>query len=292
TQKHAAIDVLTSPLPLPRNSTQSLTRSQSFFNTCSNIHPNSLAIDGKIEYHLFMEMREEFQWVSYAMMPRRWADATVEFNSRLKAKDASILPKLPRALSNKLGDIEKVVGERIASNNFISKSGSDIFWRKHCFAVSLSKTPATELSMSTGKTRKSATGTRCQTIMYPGPTGSPENHKLGYCSDGVSQKSKNIPWPQPSGIFINKGKTFAPVPFLQILRQVYDETIIQQRPITELTMEYQVFAEFLGKHTTAKGDTLLFDLESIGSDISIDLSAPDSLFVKHGKENFLRLECL
>ncbi|KAJ3966231.1 hypothetical protein EV361DRAFT_759713, partial [Lentinula raphanica] len=97
--------------------------------------------------------------------------------------------------------------------------------------------------------RKSATCARCRSLMYPGPSGSPENHKLGYCSDGVSQKAKDIPWPQPSGIFLNKGKTFAPVAFLKILRQVYDETIVQQRPISELTMEYQAFADFLGQHT-------------------------------------------
>ncbi|KAJ3737899.1 hypothetical protein EV360DRAFT_58621 [Lentinula raphanica] len=208
------------------------------------------------------------------MTPRRWVDATVEFNSRLKAKNASLLPKLPRALSNKLGDIEKVVGERIATNDFTSKSGSDVFWRKHCFTVSLSKAPATALSTSTGKV--------C----------SPENHKLGYCSDGVCQKLKHIPWPQPSGIFLNKGKIFAPVAFLQILRQVYEETIIQQRPINELTMEYQAFAEFLGKHTTSKGDMILFELKGIGSDVSVDVSMPDSLLLKDGTEEFLRLECL
>ncbi|KAJ3966232.1 hypothetical protein EV361DRAFT_809407, partial [Lentinula raphanica] len=116
-----AIDSLTSPLPIPSKTAPSLTRSQSLFESCSNIHPKSLAIDDTVEFHLFMEMREEFKWVSYAMTPRRWADATREFNSRLKGKNASLLPKLPRALSNKLGDIEKLVGERIASNNFLCK---------------------------------------------------------------------------------------------------------------------------------------------------------------------------
>jgi len=38
--------------------------------------------------------------------------------------------------------------------------------------------------------RKAATCSRCNTIMYPGPTGSSENHKRGYCSDGVRQREK------------------------------------------------------------------------------------------------------
>ncbi|KAJ3744556.1 hypothetical protein EV360DRAFT_57566, partial [Lentinula raphanica] len=289
----SSIGMLTSPLPFRLDPARSLTRSQLLFESCSNIHPKSLIVDGDVEYHLFMEMRQEFQWVSYAMTPHRWVQATLEFNARLKAKDASLLPKLPRALSNKLGDIEKIVGERIATNNYTAKSGSDTFWKKHCFAVSLSRASmAAESSTSTRKTRKSATCARCQTIMYPGPSGSPENHKLGHCSDGVSQKLKSIPWPQPSGIFLNKGKTFAPVKFLQILRQVYDETVVQQHPLNELTMEYQAFAEFLGTHTMTRGNMVLFKLDSLGSEVSVDDTAPESLFVRDGTESYLRLECL
>ncbi|KAJ3747519.1 hypothetical protein DFH05DRAFT_1359498, partial [Lentinula detonsa] len=125
------------------------------------------------------------------------------------------------------------------------KSGKTEFWMKHCSAVPLGKNDE-KTSTGPGTKRTPQTCNRCQTIMYPGPKNSPENHKLGYCSDGVSQKNLDIQWPQPQGIF-TKGKNFYPIPFLKTLRLIYDELIIQKRPIGELTMESQAFVELVGK---------------------------------------------
>src|SRR5258708_4465186 len=66
--------------------------------------------------------------------------------------------------------------------------------------------------------RQPATYKRCCTVMYPGPSGSAENHKRAYRSDGAKQQmapskqnqdppqtiSYTLPkWPQPQGIFTN-----------------------------------------------------------------------------------------
>ncbi|KAF8575931.1 hypothetical protein K439DRAFT_1261669, partial [Ramaria rubella] len=88
--------------------------------------------------------------------------------------------------------------------------GDESFWRKHCAVV-----PLVKVSPETGKakTRKPQTCTRCHRLMYPGPTGSPENHKKEFCSDGGSVKFRDAPWPQPPGIFI-KGTSFDILAFL------------------------------------------------------------------------------
>jgi hypothetical protein len=82
-------------------------------------------------------------------------------------------------------------------------------------------------------------------IMYPGPTGAVENHKKGYCSDGVKQtleqsrQNQDPPqpnqsvsiasprWPQPSGIFTN-GTQFHPVAFLHKIGEMYEKVVIEK----------------------------------------------------------------
>ena len=108
------------------------------------------------------------------------------------------------------------------------RTQTDTFWKKHCHAVSFIKTedgpsqnaqaekivcdpPRLTTFNNYEKPNscpaQSTTCTRCKVIMYPGKTNSPENHKRGYCSDGVQQKEKSgdfLPrWPQPPGIFTN-----------------------------------------------------------------------------------------
>ncbi|KIK52402.1 hypothetical protein GYMLUDRAFT_180122 [Collybiopsis luxurians FD-317 M1] len=113
---------------------------------------------------------------------------------RLTASNPSHIPKMPRVLLTKLGEMERKISERIATGNYASMSGSTKFWMKHCSAVPLGKSDGG--SLGTKKMRKPQTCNRCQTIIYPGPKNSPENHKLGYCSDSVSQKATHIQWPQ------------------------------------------------------------------------------------------------
>ncbi|KAE9405193.1 hypothetical protein BT96DRAFT_1015845 [Gymnopus androsaceus JB14] len=288
----ATLSVLTSPLLRPVEDKQpSLTGSQMLFASCTGINPKSLELIGDIEYHLFMDMRVEFQWVSYRMTPRRWADATEAYNGRLKIRSPSAVLKLPRALLHKLANIEKTVTDRILKNDFISrKSNSETFWKKHCLAVPLLKSDGNNLNAV--NKRKPQTCGRCQTIMYPCSQNSPENHKKGFCSDGVSQSSKNIAWPQPPGIFA-KGKQFDPLSFLRKMREVYEELIIQRHPLTELSMEGQAFADFAIAKIKESNGTLVFDL-AYAEGLAIDESLPDTLFIidDDGKKNYLRLDCL
>src|SRR5882757_452108 len=104
---------------------------------------------------------------------------------------------------------------------------------------------------------------RCQVIMYPGPTGSSLNHKRGYCSDGVQQKLKddNLPvWPQPQNIFTN-GTHFHPRIFLATIREVYEKVYGQNGSESELTMEDLAFSKLLlQRMKVQENGTVLFDL--------------------------------
>ena len=84
--------------------------------------------------------------------------------------------------------------------------------------------------------------------MYLGPTGSLDNHKKGYCSDGVRQKAKAesndgaLPeWPQPSGIFMN-GTHFHPITFLSKTHQLYDKVVEGTISEIEYSMEDEAFS--------------------------------------------------
>ncbi|KAF8572775.1 hypothetical protein K439DRAFT_1377553 [Ramaria rubella] len=94
--------------------------------------------------------------------------------------------------------------------------GDESFWRKHCAVVLLVK-----VSPETGKAKmcKPQAWTQCHRLMYPGPTGSPENHKKEFCSDSGSVKFRDAPWPQPPGIFI-KGTSFNILAFLCTIREI------------------------------------------------------------------------
>ncbi|KAJ7571958.1 hypothetical protein C8J56DRAFT_728025, partial [Mycena floridula] len=99
--------------------------------------------------------------------------------------------------------------------------------------------------------RKDAICKRCNTLMYPGGVNSPENHKKGYCTDGVRQKIPKSgshtlpPWPQPSGIF-TKGSVFEPHQFFASLIELSSrvaETVSGNS--VEYTMEHGAFAAML-----------------------------------------------
>ncbi|KAF8206780.1 hypothetical protein K438DRAFT_1714348 [Mycena galopus ATCC 62051] len=90
-----------------------------------------------------MNMRVEFEWKSYEMTPKRWADATMAYNARLQSSPGHAgETKHPRALLGKLAEIELKIMQRIAEQNFRSARGNTIFWEKHCKAVSFVKIEA------------------------------------------------------------------------------------------------------------------------------------------------------
>ena len=194
-----------------------------------------------------------------------------------------------------LGEVELKVASRILKNDFIcesfriancnrptypsvvtaARSNTDHFWRKHCGAVPLVKTQESVVVNNSGKPistfparfmpvsddlsqRKVATCSRCHSIMYPGPSGSPENHKKGYCSDGVkpTMKGDTTPdWPQPQGIF-ELGTKFNPANFLAALRNVYDQ-VTQGYSGDTLPMEFQALIKLLHSRLTVAEDVVL-----------------------------------
>ncbi|KAJ7094400.1 hypothetical protein C8R44DRAFT_835389 [Mycena epipterygia] len=90
-----------------------------------------------LQFYLFMKMREELQWKASSMTSKKWAEAVGLYNARLSA---DVPAKTPRALIDKLGEVERSVLTRIGTNNFKSSNGKDQFWKRHCSAIILVKT--------------------------------------------------------------------------------------------------------------------------------------------------------
>ena len=118
------LSALSTPLPLPELS--QLTRSQLIFSAGTTINPRSLTIERGIEFFLFMDMRATHQWSSFTMNSRKWVGATKMYNEVL-AKDrkskglSEVIKKNPRALMDKLGEIEPMIMKRLATNDFKCK---------------------------------------------------------------------------------------------------------------------------------------------------------------------------
>ena len=130
--------------------------------------------------------------------------------------------------------------------------------------------------------------------MYPGRGGAPENHKKGYCADGVRQKPKAgstdpaLPeWPQPHGIFTN-GSHFHPLIFLATVRELYDKVIDRAISDQDYSMEDEAFSRMLSSRVRIENGQalfLLFDLENA-------VGTPPSLFVNVEDRQYLRVDCL
>jgi hypothetical protein len=132
--------------------------------------------------------------------------------------------------------------------------------------------------------------------MYPGPTGAPENHKKGYCSDGVQQKARAgeslPPWPQPLGVFVT-GSHFSPLKFLLAIRDLYEKVSgghAVESSQTGSTMEDEAFAQLLIQRTNVVESvgTVLFELY----DLPFAEDITDNLIVDEGGKKYLRIDCL
>ncbi|KAF8054908.1 hypothetical protein FPV67DRAFT_1681291 [Lyophyllum atratum] len=281
----------------------------------SSNHPNLTRSQGNDEFFLFMDLRLEEGWASFNMNAQRWVAATDAYNRRLQAlcekRNIPFIKKNPRALLDKLGEIEPQIKRRIATGDYYnSKKTSDTFWTKHCAAVALikkepKKEPAAEppetIAPGSGQSsvkpakdaRKAQSCTRCKVIMYPGPTGAPENHKKAYCSDGAAQKSKATdgyipPWPQPSGIFA-KGTHFDAVAFLTAIRELHEKIAGQPAGSGDYSMEDQAFSQMLlSRVKELPGKRAGFIL----SDLTFTYETPENLVVEEDGIKYLRIDCL
>ncbi|KAJ7157749.1 hypothetical protein C8R46DRAFT_909000, partial [Mycena filopes] len=276
-------------LPLPGqldSTTPRLTRSEILFARTTGVNPKSLEIGRGKEFFLFVDMRCELGWKSSDMTSKKWLDATALYNERLG--DAGV-PKRPRALSDKLGELERMVLTRIATKSFKSQRGDDKFWMKHCFAIPLVKL---EADSHPEKIEEEKATARCNKIMYPGGKKSPENHKKGYCSDGFKQKvveGESAPWPQPTGLFTT-GSEFHPLIFLTTIREVYEKVVVEGE--TDVSMEQEAFLSMLpGRTTISATGAVLFRLFSAFA-IPADDETPDTLFVESEGVKYLRIDAL
>ncbi|KAF8176924.1 hypothetical protein BJ912DRAFT_930520 [Pholiota molesta] len=310
-----SLEMLQRPLPKP---TKFLTRSQVLFSIGTSVDPQELRIAEGDEFFLFMDMRAEFQWISYAMTGSKWAAATNVYNKRLddlgKKKNLRFIKKNPRALVDKLNEVEAQINNRIIKENYRSQNGSESFWLKHCHSVAgFSKTEsADELSQ---KKRKPAVCKRCKVIMYL-KDGKPEdNHKRGVCADGVASVPKpcEIPewakygdhadfihpaWPQPEDLF-SKGKYFHAAKFLFAVRNLYEKVLEtterssgapDQAGADYLSVEDRAFARMLKARTRLMDGHayfLLYDLELIGGSYESLLSDSETEGLR-----YLRIDCL
>jgi hypothetical protein len=161
---------LRKPLPL---SHASLTRSELIFSAATSINPQSLVIAGGEEFYLFMDLCAMHQWASFRMNSQKWVTATRLFNEAFTTQQhekriLDIIKKNPRALMDKLGEIEPKIVKQIATQNYTCKpplfcvlnlshilqalhSNSEDFWRKHYHAVSLAKNEASAPSLTANK---------------------------------------------------------------------------------------------------------------------------------------------
>jgi hypothetical protein len=110
------------PLPLPADKS-SLTRSQLIFSLATQTDPRTLTIQRGDEFFLFMDLRKEHQWASFKMTSHKWVLATKAYNLQLQSscgsKGHSYVAKNPRALMDKLSEIEQMIAQRIATGNYL-----------------------------------------------------------------------------------------------------------------------------------------------------------------------------
>ncbi|KAG2349497.1 hypothetical protein BDR05DRAFT_972519 [Suillus weaverae] len=99
-----------------------MTLSQHFFTIATRIDACAMHISSDVEFHLFMDMRAEFVWISFKMTPKQWAAATETYNNCLEEKNrangSETVKKNPWALLQKLGVIEVAVMNHLAKNDF------------------------------------------------------------------------------------------------------------------------------------------------------------------------------
>ncbi|THH23181.1 hypothetical protein EUX98_g7992 [Antrodiella citrinella] len=309
------IQQLTAQLPPPKGECGPLTRSQRIFKFRTTTDARALAIGGgefyKHEWFLFMLMRLENGWQSFNMGSSEIVHATEQYNDRLSRENIrrgilSTVPKTPRTVLNKLGEVEDICTKRIKTQNFKSSSGREEFWKRHCDAVPLGRVSED----SKAKGRKGMVCSRCKTLMYPGGRNSELNHAKGHCSDGapvkfgwqgklqVKEKDK-LPgplFPLPRGIFMN-GESFHPLVFLSTLHDVYDKVFVESHPIKELYLEYDAFIGFLHERTIRISDSgsYLFNIPPFVDIVfpsQISDESRNALIVQHAGHPHLRLDCL
>ncbi len=113
---------LLSPLP-PPSTPSKLTPSEHLFLVSTSINPRSLKISEDVEFFTFMDLRAQQKWTSFSMTSRMWVKATADYNALLATRCRTQglpdpLLKHPRALVEKLGEVETTIVRRVATKDF------------------------------------------------------------------------------------------------------------------------------------------------------------------------------
>ncbi|KAG1878540.1 hypothetical protein C8R48DRAFT_589772 [Suillus tomentosus] len=94
----AAINSTVTPAPIPR--LPWITYSQHFFIIATRIDVCVMQISGDTEFYLFMDMRVEFTWISFKIIPKQWIIAIKIYNNHLEEKShgnsVKVVGKNPR----------------------------------------------------------------------------------------------------------------------------------------------------------------------------------------------------
>ena len=97
---------------------EKLTKKQLYFLSSSKTDPRSYTIERGREFFIYMDLREQRQWSSFRMTPKSWQDATRLLNEELREQlSSSAPPKIPRALVDKLAEVEQRILQRIQTGN-------------------------------------------------------------------------------------------------------------------------------------------------------------------------------
>ena len=114
---------------LPFPNITGITRSQRVFSIATGIDPRALTFGSGSdpqEFFTFMELRDRNKWASYKMTNFDWVCAASAYNveiGKINAKQTKQLPmKTPRALMEKLGEIESAIITRIRTSNYKCRS--------------------------------------------------------------------------------------------------------------------------------------------------------------------------
>lgn len=201
-----------------------------------------------------------------------WTQAVQGFNEKRQEKSPSetLVPIQGRVFQEELLKVEKAISQHLQANDFRSStSGTETFWRRHCYAV-----PGFGPNIPTGATTANAAGLfggpapsgslkgkgkatlkkgglerkeqvcqRCHCRKYPGGARNKEiNHKRSECNDGVSSSLKNIPYPFASGVI--RGKELS----IDTLRQKYNAIQSKQLEKQPLLIEEENLLEFYSQN--------------------------------------------
>ncbi|KAI1782147.1 hypothetical protein LXA43DRAFT_906615 [Ganoderma leucocontextum] len=301
---------------LPSPAIVGLTRSQRLFSVVTQVDPRSLTFGkggSSHEFYLFMELRVTHQWATFQMSPYDWVCAASTYNTgirKLNLERGTTFPlKTPRALLDKLSDVEAKIFSRIRDKNYQSRSGQTYFWEHHCKAVYLGSKVQRMVDDDTFKMGKNHICGRCKRIMYPEGKNHKDNHGRNVCSDGVRQSSEKVhfvindvshdlvehppPFPQPNGIFTD-GNVFHPARFMEVVRRFYDRVVIDHSAPGALAMNDYAFAALLYDRTVivpgldGRPSKVIFKLFH-----SFKLAPGEPVVLdEHEGEMYLRMDCL